>query len=165
MKNANLIYARVYNRYNISTNKRRIYDSKTHIQNSEIISKQLLIDALLTDENLDVLKEEEYDLLWFIIVVIYGSIKKGIGGELPVLSKEIYQKWEESNWKVWNEAKVKDFRSKLNPFFEGYPQEDLLAFVEDSLESDEDLEVNPIAQEISFILAKSIIDTINHMVK
>ena len=131
----------------------------------EIVSKQLLIDALLTDENLDVLKEEEYDLLWFIIVVIYGSIKEGIGSELPVLSKEIYQKWEESNWKVWNEAKVKDFRSKLNPFFEGYPQEDLLAFVEDSLESDEDLEVNPIAQEISFILAKSIIDTINHMVK
>ena len=131
----------------------------------EIVSNQLLIDALLTDENLDVLKEEEYDLLWFIIVVIYGAIKEGINSELPVLSKEIYQNWEESNWKIWNETKVKDFRGKLNPFFEDYPQEDLLAFVEDSLESDEDLEINPIAQEISFIISKSLIDTFNHMVK
>jgi hypothetical protein len=135
-----------------------------HLQN-KIIKEQLLINAILTDENLDVLKEDEYDLIWFIVVVIIGAIKDAVKSDIPALDKRIYQNWEEVNWKLWNETKAADFREKLNPFFKNYPQEDLLAFLEDSLESDEEMEINPVAQEITFVISKSLIDTFQEMIK
>ena len=51
--------------------------------------------------------------------------------------------------------------NKLDSFFKDYPQEDLLALVEDSIQQDEDNIVTPVGREIIFVACKSIIDTIH----
>lgn len=129
----------------------------------ELVENQLAISAILTDESLDVLKEDEYDLLWFMVTVIYGSIKGG-HDELPILKPKDYEKAEEANWNTWNHSKGKQFREKLNDFFEGYKQEDLLAFVEDSLESDEDYNITSTGREVIFIICKTMLDAFDNAI-
>ena len=46
----------------------------------------------------------------------------------------------------------------MDVFFENYQQEDLLAFVEDSLIDDEDEIVTKVGREPMFVALKSIID-------
>lgn len=67
---------------------------------------------------------------------------------------------EEKNWELMNEVTAKRFRDRLDRFFEQYPQEDLLAFIEDALADDEDGEsiVSPESREPIFIALKSMID-------
>ena len=123
----------------------------------EMVETQLAFSAVLTDESLDVLKDEEYDLLWFMVTVIYGSIKKA-HSNLPVIKPKAYEKAEELNWNTWNHSKGKNFRDKLDVFFEGFEQEDLLAFVEDSLESDEEYNISNTGREVIFIICKTMLD-------
>lgn len=128
-----------------------------------IINTQLSISSILTEDNLDVLQDDEYDLLWFMVTVIYGSISNTFA-ELPLVSPKVYEAAEEKNWDTWNNSKGKDFRSKLNVFFDGYEQEDLLAFIEDSLEPDEEVELSATGREVLFITCKSIVDSFNQTV-
>ena len=53
-----------------------------------------------------------------------------------------------------------NFHDRLNAFFNEYPQEDLLAFVEDSLESDEDITVSPAGRELIFVACCTLIDAL-----
>ena len=53
------------------------------------------------------------------------------------------------------------FNEKIDPFFKDYPQEDLLAFVEDSLVQDEDSEITNEGRDYIFIALKTIIDSLN----
>jgi hypothetical protein len=46
-------------------------------------------------------------------------------------------------------------------FFDGYPQEDLLAFLEDSLQQDEENPVTGVGAELIAVTAKSIIDVLH----
>jgi hypothetical protein len=71
------------------------------------------------------------------------------------------EKNEEANWETFNAQGNKQFTSILDVFFSAYPQEDLLALVEDSLQSDEESVVSQVGREIIFISCKSIIDTID----
>ncbi len=124
----------------------------------KLINTQLAISSVLTEENLDVLEDDEYDLLWFMVTVIYGSIIS-LNDDLPLIAPKAYESAEETNWNTWNHSKGKNFRDKLNDFFEGFEQEDLLAFIEDSLEPDEDVDISPTGREVIFITCKSIVDS------
>jgi hypothetical protein len=55
-------------------------------------------------------------------------------------------------------VKSKPFQHKADVFFKDYPQEDLLAFVEDALADDEDSEVTKEGREPMFVALKTIID-------
>ncbi len=135
----------------------------TKIQD-EIVQNQLALGAVLTEENLKLLKDDEYDLLWFMLIVIYKSVQS-VEGDLPVIGSKLLENIEESNWKMWNESKSKDFKQKLDPFFEDYDQEDLLAFIEDSLSDDEDMEVSNEGREVLFIFCKSMVDALKMSIK
>ena len=53
---------------------------------------------------------------------------------------------------------AKKFRERLDVFFQDYFQEDLLAFVEDSLSEEEEEMVTKIGREPMFVALKTIID-------
>ena len=73
--------------------------------------------------------------------------------------KDILNK-EEKNWELLQKAKGKNFRDRLDIFFEGYTQEDLLAFVEDSVSDFEDENLTKEGREPMFIMLKTIIDVL-----
>ena len=97
-------------------------------------------------------------ILAFSILVVFKSIKDEVEN-LPRTTAEDLGKIEEKNWQLINEVTSKQFRDRLNVFFENTPQEDLLAFVEDSLLEEEEELVTKVGREPMFIALKSIIDS------
>jgi hypothetical protein len=115
------------------------------------------INAYLDKENFGLLTEEEYELMWFIFSIVFLSYKEA-NEEWPTMEPEDIETTEDKNWEVMNENQAGDFYQKLSPFFEGYPQEDLLAFLEDIISPDDESPITKIGSEIIFISIKSIID-------
>jgi len=135
------------------------FPDKQVAKTSTIMEEYPALLAYLEQESNAVLLEEEKDLQWYIIVVCISSM---LDQEIhvPAFTEELLTSAEEQNWEVLEATKSKDWREKLTPFFTDYKQEDLLAFVEDILQEDEDTELTPIGREVIFITAKSVIDAV-----
>lgn len=125
----------------------------------EFLQKYVELTALLTADSMSILDDNEYDILWFVSTTIYAAIKEA--GMLPLtISATAVETAEEMNWGKLSE--VKDFRERVTPLFEDYPEEDLLAFVEDTIISDEeenDLSISETGKDVVFVTSKTIIDT------
>jgi hypothetical protein len=134
-------------------------DKKFYKDREALMSGQPAFAALLTDEGFELLTDDEYELLCFIATVIHTAAVENHGSILA-LDQEKMEELDEANWTVMEDTSTTIFRERLTPFFENYPQEDLLAFVEDSLESDEDITVTPAARELIFVACKSLIDAL-----
>lgn len=124
-----------------------------------LIAAQPAFSAMLTDEGFELLSDDEYELLWFMATVIHTACIN-VQGAISACDVDVMSELEEANWLKMEEAKGGNFHERLNVFFEGYAQEDLLAFVEDSLESDEDIEVSPAGRELIFVACKTLIDAL-----
>lgn len=124
----------------------------------KIAKEEMGISALLTDDNLKLLNEEEFDLLWFMSTIVYGSFTSM--NEIKDISAKSLESIEEKNWNLMSVIKGTDFKSKLDVYFEKYTQEDLLAFIEDSLAPDEDLEINSAAREVLFVASITLLDAL-----
>lgn len=108
------------------------------------------IAAYLKPENHKLLTEEEYGLLWFMTVVVVQSYEDTFGPARTLSQKQIGEA-EEQLWATMNEQKAKNFRDKLNVFFDQIPEEEILAFVEDNLIDDDDEIVSPAGREYLFV--------------
>lgn len=126
---------------------------------AEIMEDQPALLAFLNQESVDILLEEEKDILWYIILVIYNSTEKS-QEEMVEVSDVRLSENEENNWEVFQVQPRGTFREKVTVFFENYHEEDLLAFVEDTLELDDSSPITPVGREVIFIAAKSVIDTL-----
>ncbi len=127
---------------------------------------QPVLAGWLVSDTFDILTEAEREYLLYLALVIWKAATE-VAGELPVADEALIGELEERNWAMLNATKAGPFRQRLDPFFEKYPQEDLLAFVEDALaieeESDEDapeLEVTREGREPLFIALKTVIDAL-----
>lgn len=123
-------------------------------------SEQPDLIAFIDQENYSLLTNDEIALLEYLTLVIYFSSMKMIEKTIQIQGKSL-EAAEEDNWNTFNELTAKSFFNKLDSFFKDYPQEDLLALVEDSIQQDEDNIVTPVGREIIFVACKSIIDTIH----
>ena len=65
-------------------------------------------------------------------MVIWRSVEHAGPGKEAIRPNRISDA-EEANWTKLEEATGRTFRERLDVFFENTPQEDLLAFIEDSL--------------------------------
>jgi hypothetical protein len=136
----------------------------------EFAAKQPVIFSFLDKENMSILSEEEAEYLEYLAMVIYRSIEK-VYKYMPVLTEDQLGEAEEQNWEVMESIKGTLFNDKLDAFFEGYPQEDLLAFIEDSLTEDpEDPDANmdfitDEGREPMFVALKSILDAFDKLLK
>jgi len=124
---------------------------------SEIMESHPTLLAYLDQESNDVLLEEERDLQWYIAVVSLTAIENS-GESLPEFDVEDLSHAEESNWELLQESGSGSWRDRLDPFFNEYEQEDLLAFLEDMVQEDEDSPVTNVGREVIFVTVKAIID-------
>ncbi len=133
----------------------------------DFAKKQPVIMSFLDKENTSILSDEERDYMEYLVLVVYQAIEKSYK-DIPEISEEQLGVAEETNWEIMEAAKAPIFNDKLDAFFEDYPQEDLLAFIEDSLTEDtEDPDANmdfltDDAREPMFVVLKSIIDAFHY---
>lgn len=123
----------------------------------EMEQHQPVLMGYLYSDNFDLFTEQEREFLLFLIIVVYESVKRGIGTP-TVISEEQLSLAEERNWTLLQEAKGKGFHEKLDVFFQDTEQEDLLAFAEDGLSDIEDGYVTKEGREAVFVTVKSVID-------
>ncbi|MEO7175178.1 MAG: hypothetical protein ABIV51_05010 [Saprospiraceae bacterium] len=123
-------------------------------------NQDALVAYLLDEENKATLTEEEQDYQIFLGLVIWNSFRD-LQGKLPEISADSIADADEKNWELMNTNESKSFQERLTPFFTNYPQEDLLAFVEDAVMDDEDELVSTIGREPMFVTLKTLIDVLH----
>lgn len=114
----------------------------------------------LVQEELDALNEEERDYLLLLGMTVWEAARM-TEGTLPEISAEALGEAEERNYEQLEGSKGATFQDRMDIFFQEYPQEDLLAFVEDALTDDEDQVVTAEGRETMFITLKSVIDALH----
>ena len=125
----------------------------------EMTEQQTTLSAYVFSEGFQVLTEEERAYFLFLMASVWHTIRTATG-EVPVVTEEALGEAEEANYALLEGVKAKGFRDKLNVFFDGTEQEDILAFLEDSLTLDEEEEtvLTPEGQLPIFIGIKSFVD-------
>lgn len=125
-------------------------------------AKQPILFSYLISESFKLLTKEESEYLLYLALVIWKAVDTEIR-EIPLLDSAKIEEIEEKNWTLFNETSARRFNEKLDAFFDKYPQEDLLAFVEDALVDDEDSFVTKEGRELLFIGLRTTIDALcNH---
>jgi hypothetical protein len=131
----------------------------------EFAGKQPALLSFLLSGQEGALSEEEREFLLYLATVIWKSVEMD-NPELPTVDRDSISDAEEANWDIIEGSKKRNFREQLDVFFENYPEEDLLAFVEDALTiDDEDLEDETFhltreGVEPLFISLKTMIDVL-----
>ena len=124
----------------------------------EIAAKQPVLLSFLVADNLQVLTAEELELLYFLTAIIWKAITT-IHPESPLIDQDTLGKAEEENWALLESNIRGTFSERITPFFVNYPQEDLLAFVEDALIFDEESQVTNEGRTYLFVVLKTLIDS------
>jgi hypothetical protein len=125
-------------------------------------AQPVIIAYLFDEENLHLLTEDERGFLQYLILIAWASIERVNGPGEPVSEDQIGEA-EEKNYAILEASTAKTFRDRVDPFFEGYAQEDLLAFIEEALledEGDPEALLTKEGREPLFVAAKSLIDTL-----
>jgi hypothetical protein len=122
-----------------------------------LIEEQPGIISYIESEGFDILTTEEKDLLWYCCLVIYTAAKN-VAGNLPLITHNALGEEEDNNYNIVGE-KMK-FTEMADTFFADFEQEDMLAFVEDTLIPDEEDFITPVGRKVLFISLKSLIDTL-----
>jgi hypothetical protein len=128
---------------------------------TDLVSEQPDLAAFIDSDTQSLLNDQELSLLEFLVTVIYTCCKQTLPGKIDNISGAMLENMEEKNWEIFNAQGNKQFHNILDIFFQEYPQEDLLALVEDSLQEDEDSFVTGVGKEIIFIACKSVIDVLH----
>lgn len=88
-------------------------------------------------DNFSLLSEDERHIFEYVSWVIIKAIEQA-KQDLEDAEAESIGGMEEQHWKMLQETEKLPFRDRMTPFFEAYDEEEVLAFVEDSLEEDEE---------------------------
>ncbi len=115
--------------------------------------------AFLLSEGFNVLEEEEKSLLFYLSMILYYSVLSEYP-EMDIVELDQIQAVDEENWTVVDRSKFKSMKEIADHFFDGYAQEDLLAFVEDALGEDEEYQISNIGRNVIFVSMKSFIDVL-----
>lgn len=120
--------------------------------------EQPVLLAWFFSEHFDLFTREEREYLEYLALVVWRSIRD-VCGPHPAVNEEQISETEDGNWERLEAVKSHKFRERVGIFFENYPQEDLLAFIEDALlDDDEDAIVTKEGREALFVTLKSVVD-------
>mgnify|MGYP000703917287 CR=1 FL=1 len=125
----------------------------------QLRAEQPVLLSYCFTESFEAFTDKERQYMLYLLLVIWQSVKRA-GGSLPEVSEQQLGETEERNWSTMQSSKGGSFRNRLDPFFEGYEQEDLLAFLEDALTPEEEGEpfVSREGQEALFVSLKTAVD-------
>ncbi len=119
--------------------------------------EQGAVFAYFFSENLEAFTAGEKEYALFLALVIFKSVIRS-SEEIPFVSEQSFVEAEDANWEKLQNITTRRFRERMDVFFKDYPQEDLLAFVEDSLIEDEETPITKEGREPLFVLLKTVID-------
>ncbi|MCB0703900.1 MAG: hypothetical protein KDC34_01260, partial [Saprospiraceae bacterium] len=74
--------------------------------------------AFLLSEAFDVLFPEERDFMLYLTLIIWNASADAATEEIPIIAQDAIGQREEINWGIFEEAKSKSFRQKMDAFFE-----------------------------------------------
>lgn len=123
----------------------------------EFSEAQPFLLSFLLSEGFNVLDDQEKSLLFYLAMIIYFSVIE-VYPELDTVTLEDIEKTDEANWTIVDQNRFKTIKEIADHFFDGYLQEDLLAFVEDALMVDDEYEISNIGRNVIFVSMKSFID-------
>jgi len=118
---------------------------------------QKMLHSYLMNEQLEMLNEDEYKILWFDAMVIIKCFEE-VNGQHTENDPKLIETIESKGWAMLENSKPAGFREKLDVFFENSSQEDLLAFVEDSISDDDEMTISSAAKEIIFVTLYTLIE-------
>ena len=126
----------------------------------EFKEKQPVVLAYLFSENFQLLSQKEREYMMFLALVIWKA-SENTHPKISQVSEKLMEEIEEKNWEQFHKVISRKFNERIDIFFKDYTQEDLLAFVEDSLVQDEDSVITNEGRDYIFIALKTIIDSLN----
>ena len=107
-------------------------------------------------------KDEKGYIQYLSLIAWMANTK--VNGTGEPASEEMIGTAEERNYEILEAANAKNFRDRLDAFFEGTDQEDLLAFAEEAVLDDEDSGPDALVtkegREPIFIAVKTVIDVL-----
>jgi hypothetical protein len=128
-------------------------------------AQPVIFAYLFDEENFHLLTEDEKGFMQYLALIIWAANEQ-VNGTAPEASEEQIGAAEERNYAVLDGHTARDFSDRVDPLFEDYPQEDLLAFVEEALLEDEEepeVLITKEGREPIFVALKTVIDVlINH---
>ncbi len=129
----------------------------------EMADEQPAVVELLFSQSLEMLTAEERNYLLFLAAVLWKTAQTL--RPLPqTLERSFLEEAEDRNWALLNTSSARKFTDRVAVFFEDYPEEDLLAFVEDALFPAEDPEREEFTtregREPMFVVLKTLIDVL-----
>ena len=137
------------------------YEKTTH----EFAERQPAILSFLMSDHEGALNNDERDFMIYLAIVIWRSVEH-VNSECKIVRPKKISSAEEANWAVIEKIKRRNFRDRLDVFFEDTLQEDLLAFIEDSLTLDEiddgadGIQVTKEGIEPMFVMLKTVVDVL-----
>jgi hypothetical protein len=137
-------------------------DTQYEKQMEAFAEAQPVVFAWLFGEQFDLLTEDEKGYLQYLSLITWSANERLNGPVGPVSEDEIGDA-EEKNYEILELSQAKNFRDRLNPFFENTTQEDLLAFAEEAVleeENDPEALVTPAGREPIFLALKTLIDVL-----
>ncbi len=133
-------------------------DEDFAIELQDFAEAQPNLATFLTNEENEILSEEERSLLLFGALVIYQSVQEERTEGAPVSETMIGQA-EEENYALMPEKG--NFRDRLTPFFEDSDEEELLAFIEDLISAETEEEtISKEARAPMFLALKTVVDVL-----
>ncbi len=121
--------------------------------------KQPALIGYVFSEDFELLTQGEREWMLYLIIVMWQSVDK-VKGHVPTLNKKALESAEERNWELLENVTTHRFRDRMDVFFNDSEQEDLLAFIEDSLIEDDDSVVTKEGREPMFVALKSVVDVL-----
>lgn len=157
-----MIYMTSIDEENIERVANRLSESTNDIERTLAAMQQAqpILLAYFFSDSFKAFQQMEREYVLYLVLVIWQATVE-VTGDQPMVEEEKIADHEDQNWATLQAQKGGDFRTRITPFFDNYPQEDLLAFAEDALvESDEPEEetVSPEGREALFISLKTLID-------
>lgn len=137
-------------------------DEQYEVQMEAFAEAQPVLFAWLFSEHFELLNEDEKGYLQYLSLIAWRSIGR-VNVDLEAVSEEQIGEAEEANYAILEASKSQKFRERLDAFFEGSAQEDLLAFAEEAVledEDDPDSLVSKEAREPIFVALKTLIDVL-----
>jgi hypothetical protein len=111
----------------------------------------------LSGEDTGAFTEAEQELLFFAALVLHHSVEE-VHGKLDIIVGDKIAAAEEDIFEILGEQQSRVFRDRLTVFFDQTKEEDLLAFIEDLLISEEDTNVTKEGREPLFVILKTCMD-------
>ncbi len=121
--------------------------------------RQPIVIAWLFGEQFELLTDDEKGYMQYLALIIHESFIK-INPDVEMIPENEIGEAQERNFEILEAQNAPKFRDRMTAFFKDYPQEDLLAMIEDALLEDEDL-LTKEGREPIFIALKTFVDVLN----